>query len=230
MLKTESLSYHTLLQNISAEFAPNKLHAILGPNGSGKSTLLKTLSGIWAPTAGQVLWNNTNIHTLTRAEISRTLSLVPQAPPLPFAFTVTDVVAMGRYASGYSDKDPDLITQALEQVDAQYLHNRPLPELSSGERQRVYIARALVADTPILLLDEPTTSLDIKHQIDIWELLRSLVSPTRTLIVATHDLQATHHYCDNLFILKEGKYQGNHLTEDLLQEVFGISSAQMAFA
>lgn len=226
----------TLLEEISLEFGGGYLHGILGPNGSGKSTLLKILSGIWMPASGTIFWNGEPLLAKSRQEISRLISLVPQNPQPTFDFLVEDIVAMGRYPHNrhyWTATEDQLVYQALTMVDAWHLRRRQVNQLSHGERQRVYIARALVTESPILLLDEPTASLDIQHQIEIWELLKQLVKKGKMIIATTHDLTIAERYCDRVAVLKQGRCIGNGtfdsmMTPRLLLDVFGIVEMPLA--
>ncbi len=231
-LKTHGLTYQLkekkLIEQISLTFEPGFVYGILGPNGSGKSTLLKTMTGIWQPTAGRVEWQGELLLQKPRAEISRTLSLVPQNPLLHFDFLVEDIVKMGRYSHGYIPKrDAVLIQSTLEKVDAWHLRKQFLSQLSGGEKQRVYIARALVTEAPVLLLDEPTSYLDVRHQLEIWKLLRVLAEHGKTVIVAVHDLLAANRFCDCLSILHQGTCVATGpydavVNPALLHSIFGI--------
>lgn len=234
LLKTTSLTYILktipLIQDISLDFFAGEVHGILGPNGSGKSTLLKNLSGIWKHTSGSILWNGSPLPVENRQAMSRLLSLVPQNPQVHFDFLVEDIVAMGRYAYDskyWTTSQKDLMQYALEKVDAWHLRSRRINRLSQGERQRVYIARSLVTEAPILLLDEPTSSLDIRHQIEIWELLRHLASEGKVVIVCTHEIGIVQRYCDKLSVLNQGKCVASGEFKDvmaprLLLDVFGV--------
>lgn len=225
---TYRLQKRTLIEDISLTFQPGILYGILGPNGSGKSTLLKTISRVWMPTVGQVIWHDQDLFKYSRRRMSQILSLVPQSPPLYFDFTVYEMVAMGRYAQG--SRTPhchQAIEEALHHVDAWHLHQRQLSQLSGGERQRVYIARALATQAPILLLDEPTSYLDLRHQLEIWQLLRVLVEKGKLIIVALHDLCAAQRFCNQLVVLHRGRCQATGtyqtvMTPQLLQTVFGV--------
>lgn len=233
-LKTHSLSYsinsNFLINDVSLEFTAGQLHGILGPNGSGKSTLLKTISGIWKPTSGNILWNDHSLMAESRQDISRTISLVPQNPQVHFDFSVEDIVAMGRYAHNsryWANSQKDLMEHTLKLVDAWHLRARRITCLSQGERQRVYIARALVTEAPILLLDEPTASLDIRHQIEIWQLLQRLAEEGKIVIVSTHDIAIAERYCHQIAVLNQGRCVANGsfqsiITQELLQNVFGV--------
>lgn len=227
-----SIGDKELLHDISLEFPSGCIHAILGPNGSGKSTLLKVLSGIWKLSSGTVTWNGQSFLSYKRQEVSKIISLVPQHPQPSFDFLAEDIVAMGRYAYHtryWEAKSDPLVQHALSCVDAWHLRHRKITHLSYGERQRIYIARALVTESPILLLDEPTASLDIRHQIDIWTLLHTLAEKGKTIIVTTHDLAVAERHCRHVVVLNHGSCvsQGafsSIVTPALLQEVFHITA------
>jgi ABC-type cobalamin/Fe3+-siderophores transport system ATPase subunit len=217
------------IQDITLEFLPGVLYGILGPNGSGKSSLLKTLSGIWKPTSGYVLWQGDDLLQKERDEISQTISVVPQNPQTRFDFTVLDFVLMGRYPhqGKPTAQVEELVKHSLKMVNGWYLRERPITSLSSGERQRVYIARALVTESPVLMLDEPTASLDIRHQLEIWRLLKLLVKEGKMVLVTIHDLPATARFCDQVVVLDRGKHVAKGkfsevMRPPLLREVFGV--------
>jgi iron complex transport system ATP-binding protein len=165
----------------------------------------------------------------SRLELSRTLSLVPQNPSLYFDFFVNNMVAMGRYPHGGSSLySNSKIEKALYQVDAWHLRHQLLSQLSCGEKQRVYIARTLATEAPIMLLDEPTSYLDLRHQLEIWQLLRTLVKEGKLIVVAVHDLLAAQRFCDELVILNQGccHAMGQYkdiVTQRLLHDIFGVT-------
>jgi iron complex transport system ATP-binding protein len=217
-----------LLNQICIQFHPGMIHGIIGPNGSGKSTLLKTMSGILKPTAGSILWNYKDILNLSRQEISKTISLVPQNQQFLFEFTVEDIVFMGRYPhknEKESSHENEVVKWALNQVDAWHLKDRIVTTLSQGEKQRILIARSLVTESPILLLDEPTASLDPYHQINIWNVLKNLVSKERVIVVAVHDLFAAEKYCDVLSVIQQGhlKMTGSYQEIMSTMDVYGFN-------
>lgn len=234
MLEVNQLSYtlrgRFLIQNISLAFQPGLLYCVLGPNGAGKSTFLKTLAGIWTPTKGEVKWAKESLHLKSRTEISRLVTLVAQQPTALFNFTAYEMVAMGRYAhQAYTldhQNDPS-VREALMLVNGWEMRHRLISELSGGEKQRIYIARALATEAPILLLDEPTSSLDIRHQLEIWQLLKVLAQKGKVIIATVHDLQACERFCDEVIVLHrgscvaKGSYQTT-ITPTLLQEVFEV--------
>lgn len=237
-LSVENISYRLdnrdLIADVSLSFSPGVLYGILGPNGSGKSTLMKTLTGIWKPTSGHVYWKTKDLLKQDRRTISKTISLVPQHSHMPFDFSVADMVMMGRYPHGFAakdgkgnDKDNLLLKETLQTVDAWHLKDRSISQLSHGERQRLYIARALMTESPVLLLDEPTANLDICHQLTIWELLRQLLKNGKVVIVTSHDLMATERYCDKIAIMNNGRciatgIYNEVMQPDILHSVFGV--------
>lgn len=238
MLKVDRLSYRLrnkyLIREISLGFSPGILYGILGPNGSGKTTLLKTITGIWKPSSGNVFWSGVDLLKQDRRQISRTVSLVPQSPQLYFDFPVAEFVKMGLYPHQNLSKS-DSCEWALSSVDAWHLRNRSLSQLSSGERQRIYIARALVTESPIMLLDEPAASLDIRHHLEIWNLMKTLASQGKTIIVTNHDLAAAQRFCDKVVVLFRGQCiaQGSFaeaVTENLLSTIFGVKKDETASA
>lgn len=233
MLKIDSLSFKShekfLIKNISLEFYPGLIYGIIGPNGSGKTTLLKILTGIWKASSGQVLWQEKDFFSFERQQISQIISLVPQNPQIHFDFTVSEVVEMGTYpCRSLSSQERKKRTQeALELVDALHLRNRQATHISHGERQRIYIARSLATHSPILILDEPTSNLDIRHQIEIWELLLRLKNENKTIIIANHDLHAAKQYCDQIAVLNQGHCvaKGSFtqvMTPDFISSIFGV--------
>lgn len=237
MLQAESLTYElrgkALIQDINLQFSPGILYGILGPNGSGKSTLLKTLTGIWPSTQGRVLWHGQNLFAQERRQISRTISMVPQNVQMYFDFSVIEAVSMGCYCHGIISKakEQQMLEEALHSVDIWHLRDRAVAHLSTGERQRVYIARALVTESPILLLDEPTASLDIRHQLDIWQLLRRLLNKNKVIIVTSHDLASTERYCDSIAVLQHGRCVAQGLFSEVMDDrvlcdVFGVKTLE----
>jgi iron complex transport system ATP-binding protein len=230
-LTIQHLSYHyhnrPLIENISHSFQSGILYGILGPNGAGKSTLLKTLARVWEPTKGKLFWHQQDLNKLSRLEMSRIVSFVSQNPPSYFDFTVFEMVHMGCYPQTLRSKHIPIVEEVLKQLNIWDLRHQQLSCLSGGERQRVYIARALATQAPIMLLDEPTSYLDLRHQLEIWQLLRSLTAQGKLCIVAVHDLRAAERYCDQLLVLRQGKCEAagtytSVMTPDFLHRHFGI--------
>lgn len=234
-LETHQLSYKVksgkkLIEEINLKFLPGNLYGLIGLNGAGKSTLLKTLSGIWTPSEGEVFWKSSPLLKLTRKEISKVITFVPQTPSVLFDFRASEMVAMGCYAHSYTkEKENHIVEQTLKAVDGWHLREQLLSELSGGERQRIYIARALATQADILLLDEPTAHLDVKHQLDIWQLLHALaLNEGKIIVVATHDLNAMQRFSTQTILLHQGRVilsgpYNSVVTTETLSHFFGLN-------
>jgi len=222
-----------VLHGITLAVRPGELVGLLGPNGAGKSTLLRVAAGLHAPEAGHVRLEDRPLEALGRTEIARRIALVPQRTDLAFPFSVMEVVLMGRapHLGSYaieSDDDRAVAEDALREMDALDLRDRPFPSLSGGERQRVVIARALCQRAPVLLLDEPAAFLDIRHQVALCARLREGVRAGRYCVVAAmHDLNLAAQTCDRILLLCEGRTAGlgtvdEVLTYALVRATFGV--------
>jgi iron complex transport system ATP-binding protein len=230
----------SILERIDLRIGPGELLAIVGPNGSGKSTLLRALAGIWPISAGSILLDRRPIGSLSRREIARRIALLPQDGRLDFAFTVEEVVAMGRYPhrgrfqrEGRADRAA--IETALERCDVSALRDRFVNTLSGGERQRVLIARSLAVEPDFVLLDEPTASLDVEHAMGILDLCRKLVSAGRSVALATHDLNAVARYASRVALIESGRIEhcGERervLLPETLERVFGVRAETLSTA
>lgn len=232
MLHIEELAYSVarrlLIQKITFSFNPGNVYAILGPNGAGKTTLLKTLCGILKPSHGKIYWNNENLALFDRKALSRTITLVPQNPQMVFNYSVEDFVAMGLYVHGryvHGGANSDKIIAALEAVDCCPFMGQMLFHLSQGERQRVYIARALATEAPVMLFDEPTAHLDIKHQWETWQLCRKLADLGKVVIISNHDLVHSQSFCDEALLLEKGQCVAQGKMDEILphlESIFGM--------
>lgn len=201
MLEVRNLTFEKRLQGISLTCKPGEIHALFGANGSGKSTFLKSVMGLLPLSFEQVFWNGEPLHLKPRIEISRIASWLPQQLQVPFEYTVEEFVAMGRYMH----RNKGSLDQFLEKVDVLPWKNRLLHTLSQGERQRVYLARILATESPLLLLDEPQAHLDLGKQKKFWSLIQLLASEGKTVIVANHDLQSSQKYCTHIALLEQGR-------------------------
>lgn len=212
--------------------------AIIGPNGCGKSTLLRALSRLLKPTCGQVLLDGRDIHAQSTRHVARRLGLLPQSAVAPEGITVADLVARGRYPHTgllrrWSAEDARAIGNAMAATDIADLADRPVDHLSGGQRQRVWIAMALAQETGILLLDEPTTFLDLAHQIDLMDLLEQLNREGgRTLVAVLHDLNQACRYASHVVALKDGRIVAEGppsaiVDPALVREVFGVAAMVM---
>ncbi|WP_304455491.1 ABC transporter ATP-binding protein [Nocardiopsis sp. YSL2] len=239
-LRSEALSVaygsRTVLDTIDLDIPDRAVTAIIGPNGCGKSTLLKTMGRVLAPGTGAVLLDGEPVHRRPTRELARELGLLPQANTVPEQLTVTDLVARGRHphrgAFGrWTRSDQDAVDGALEATGMGELAGRAVDELSGGQRQRAWIAMTLAQRTPILLLDEPTTYLDLAHRLEILRLLRTLNQERGvTVVMVLHDLHEASRYADHLIALSDGGVvaqgdPGDVITPDLVEAVFGVACA-----
>jgi len=203
---------------------------VLGPNGSGKSTLLRILLGRLAPDRGSVRLGGKEISEWSRRELARMIGVVPQDEDVAFPLTVRELVAMGRYAhlkalQPEGEADRRAVEEAMARCDVAGLGDRSIQQLSGGERQRARLARALAQEPGILALDEPTRALDIRHEMEILELLRELVTEGRTVVVVTHNINLAARYADHLVVLDGGKLVAagpppEVLQRELLEQVY----------
>ena len=225
----------TVLDGLDLAIPPEKITVIVGANACGKSTLLRTLSRLLPARRGKVLLDGKSIHHLPSRELARTLGLLPQSPIAPEGIAVADLVSRGRHPhqgvfSRWRREDDEAVAAALAATKTEDLAERPVDELSGGQRQRVWIAMALAQETDLLLLDEPTTFLDISHQIEVLDLLTDL-NQTRgtTVVMVLHDLNLAARYADHLVAMANGRLHVAGppeavLTEENVQQVFGLQS------
>lgn len=207
---------------------------ILGANASGKSTVLRSLARVLKPQSGQVLFDGRALHDYGTKELARKLGLLPQDAIAPEGMRVADLVSRGRYPhhsalQRWSAADDDATREALEATNTADLAERYVDQLSGGQRQRVWIALLLAQQTPVMLLDEPTTFLDIAHQYELLDLLQSLHGQGKTVIAVLHDLNQAARYADNLVLMKQGRVVATGtpedlLTEDRVRDIFGIEA------
>ncbi|QFU83750.1 heme ABC transporter ATP-binding protein [Natronorubrum aibiense] len=231
-----SLSFGDLsvLEDVSMRVDPGEFVGFVGPNGAGKTTLLRAISGALEPDSGTVSIDGVDIHSVSSKRSSQLVSVVPQDTTLSFSFPVRDVVEMGRHPhrsrfSSPTQADHAAVERALERTRTTELADRPIDAISGGQRQRVVLARAVAQETPAMLLDEPTASLDINHQLETLELVRELVDEGRTVCAAIHDLDLAARYCDRLVMLADGEvYRSGPpaevLTGESLADVFDATA------
>jgi iron complex transport system ATP-binding protein len=214
-----------VLSTISCEVAAGEILGLLGPNGSGKSTLMRLLSGVRVPQAGRVTYDGRDLRTYRRDELARAIAVVPQETAIELPFSVLEVVLMGRspYLGTFgfeSTHDLAVAQRAMEQTGVAALATREVHALSGGERQRVILARALAQEPRVLLLDEPTAFLDIKHQVAVYDLMKQLSREQGLAVVAIlHDLNLAALYCDRLMLLKSGQTFCQGTPEEVLTYV-----------
>ncbi len=225
----------SVLENLSLEIEKGQIISILGPNGSGKSTLLKILSRNLKPDKGSVYLDGHNLIELSAKVVARKMAVLPQSPEAPKDLTVRDLVEYGRYPhqkwwQGRSGEDDECVNWALQQTGLEEMSGRIVSTLSGGERQRVWIAMALAQKPEVLLLDEPTTYLDICHQLEIMELLAEFNRVHQiTVAMVLHDINHAARYSDSIVVLHQGKVFAVGRPEDVitphtLRAVFGVES------
>ncbi|MCK7623248.1 ABC transporter ATP-binding protein [Streptomyces sp. RS10V-4] len=230
---TLAYDQRTIAENLSVAVPDHSFTVIVGPNACGKSTLLRALSRMLRPAAGTVLLDGQKISALPAKQVARTLGLLPQSSVAPDGITVADLVARGRYPHQgllrqWSATDERIVQESMAATGVAALADRYVDELSGGQRQRVWIAMALAQQTPLLLLDEPTTFLDIQHQIEVLDLCAALHEEQgRTLVAVLHDLNQAARYATHLIALKDGAVLAEGapcdiVTAELVGRVFGI--------
>jgi iron complex transport system ATP-binding protein len=226
---------HVVIESLDLAIPPGRITAIVGANACGKSTLLRSMSRLLAPRDGHVLLDGKEVHRLPPKEVARTLGLLPQSPIAPEGITVSDLVGRGRHPhqrmlSRWSREDDEAVAAALEVTRTVGLADRPVDELSGGQRQRVWIAMALAQRTDLLLLDEPTTFLDVSHQVEVLDLLTDLNrSLGTTIVMVLHDLNLAARYADHLIALASDRLHAagtpeQVLTPETVRTVFGLHS------
>ncbi|MET9148707.1 ABC transporter ATP-binding protein [Streptomyces sp. NPDC004042] len=227
----------TVIDTLDVAIPPGVITTIIGPNGCGKSTLLRTLSRLLKPTRGSVVLDGADIAELKTRDVAKKLGLLPQSPVAPEGLTVADLVARGRHPHQswlrqWSSDDASVVERALAMTGVSDLAGRPVDALSGGQRQRVWISMTLAQGTDLLLLDEPTTYLDLAHAVDVLDLVDDLHESGRTVVMVLHDLNLAARYSDNLVVMKAGSVlaQGHPrdvVTPELLHEAFGLRAEVM---
>jgi iron complex transport system ATP-binding protein len=233
---TAGYGRRTILRGVNLAVESGQVVALVGPNGAGKSTLIRVLSGVVAAREGEARLNGVDLLRLPPADRARRLAVVPQMVHLPEAFTVGEIVLMGRTPhlplwAGESARDCEIAWQAMRRTAVDGLADRRVDELSGGEQQRVVIARALAQEPQVLLLDEPTAHLDLKHQVAVLELVRSLAHEQGLAVLLTlHDLNQAGQYADRVALMHQGSLVADGLARDVftaerLSEVYGVAVA-----
>jgi iron complex transport system ATP-binding protein len=236
-LRTQQLTIgyddNTVIAELSVDIPNGRVTAIVGPNACGKSTLLRGLARLLKPSGGQVVLDGLDISTMHTKEVARRLGLLPQTSIAPEGITVADLVSRGRFPHQkvlrqWAREDADAVTEAMRATAVDGLSGRLVDELSGGQRQRVWVAMVLAQQTPMVLLDEPTTYLDIAHQVELLDLFAQLNrEQDRTVVAVLHDLNHACRYADHIIAMKAGQIvaQGDPnavITEALVEDVYGL--------
>jgi len=232
-----SLAYddRTVVHDLDLHVPPGRISVVVGANACGKSTVLRGLARLAKPTTGVVLLDGRSIHQTPTREVARTLGLLPQSPVAPEGITVADLVGRGRYPHQgwlrrWTGEDDQIVARAMTATGTLDLADRPVDELSGGQRQRAWIAMALAQQTDLLLLDEPTTFLDVAHQVEVLDLLTDLNrTHGTTVVIVLHDLNLAARYADHLVAMRAGRIVAEGVpsqvvTEELVQQVFDMPS------
>ena len=225
----------TVIDSFDLAVAPGQITCIVGANACGKSTLLRAMARLLKPKAGHVLLDGKDLHSMPTKQVARTLGLLPQSPIAPEGIVVADLVSRGRHPhqgalARWTKQDDEAVAEALRLTETTEIADRAVDELSGGQRQRAWIAMSLAQQTDVLLLDEPTTFLDVSHQIDVLDLLTDLNRQRGTTIVMVlHDLNLAARYADHLIAVRDGRLHaagdpGEVLTSTVVREVFGMES------
>ncbi|WP_020586474.1 ABC transporter ATP-binding protein [Desulfobacter curvatus] len=235
MLQVDALSFgykkRTILTDISLEVHKGQIVSIAGPNGTGKTTLIKCLAGIQKPSCGSILINGKDAFGMNRREHARCVGYVPQSSPSKFPITVFEAVLMGRrpYITWKpTQNDFEKTAQVIESMNLKDIALRDFDNLSGGQKQKVLLARAIAQDTDILLLDEPTSNLDLKHQLEVLEMISSLVKTNQmAAVLAMHDLNLASRFSHRMVMMKEGQIlcsgtPGDVMTPENISTVYGI--------
>jgi len=224
-----------VVSDLSLTVADGRVTTIIGPNGCGKSTLLRTMARLLKPTGGRVQLDGESVHDLSTKEVARLMALLPQSPIAPDGLLVRDLVGRGRHPhqrwfAQWSPEDEAIVETALEMTDTAELRDRALDQLSGGQRQRAWIAMTLAQDTELLLLDEPTTYLDLAHQVEVLDLVSRLNRERgRTVVMVLHDLNLAARYSDVIVVMKDGAIvtvgtPAEVFTPELLATTFGLAA------
>ena len=236
MIELNSISFRYreewVLEDVSFRVEKGEFVGVIGPNGSGKTTLLKMLYRLLSPQKGEILFELVPIRKMDRADIAKRIGVVAQETQLLFPFSVLETVLMGRspylgHLMFESEKDLEIAKKAMEWTETLSFSERPMDELSGGERKRVFIARALAQEPEVILLDEPTANLDIHHQMDFLDFILTLNRERGlTILMASHDMNVASEFCDRLILLQEGRvYQigtpDEVITKENIEKVYG---------
>lgn len=226
--------YHAV-RGVSYSIPPGKLVGLIGPNGCGKSTMMKCINRMHQPSSGEILIQGESVLDKSPSEVSKIVSTVPAELRTSFGLTVFETVMLGRYPYlqnlwWETENDETVVLEALRKFGVLHLQDRQLNALSSGEMQRVLIAKSYVQDPKLMLVDEPTSHLDMKYKLDVMEYLRAMVEKDMTILVAEHDISLMARYCDICIIMKKGEIKAigepkEVITPELIEEVYDVRAS-----
>ncbi|MFB0842699.1 ABC transporter ATP-binding protein [Paenibacillus oleatilyticus] len=225
----------TILHDVNLEMRPGRFIGLIGPNGSGKSTLLRAMGGLRRPAAGEVLLDGASLHRMKPKAVARHIAYVPQDLSIELDFTAEEVVMLGRYAhrgrfASASAADREAVREAMRTTGIDSFADRRVTELSGGQRQMVFIAKALAQQPRILLLDEPISALDIRHQLRVMKLLLERTNDGLLIVAALHDLNLAARFCDELILLRHGHVLASGapecvMTTERLRQAYGVEAS-----
>jgi len=221
---------HEVVHQISVSLRPGEVLCVIGPNGSGKSSLVKTLAGVIEPSTGRLSLDGSHLSSHSKREIAKHIGYVPQTLHYLTSATVLEVVILGRKPHvkwSLLPHDLEMVEKAMKRVHVTHLANKLLSETSGGERQRVFLARTLAQNPDIFLFDEPTSALDIKHQIEVFSMIKQLAASGKAILAVVHDLNFAYHFADKILLMHEGHavtFGGvdDVMTKERIQEVYGV--------
>lgn len=222
-----SYGKNVILHDVSLEVRFGEIVGLLGPNGTGKSTLVGVMAGDAHPSTGRVTYSSTDLTSMTRQQLARTRSVMPQSTDFPFSYLTHDIVAMGRHCWEPNPQvDENIITCSMRMTDVEHFRDREVTRLSGGEKARVTFARVLTQQAGVVFLDEPTAALDIAHQERTMEVCRELADQGHAVVAVMHDLQLAGSYCDRIALMEKGRIAAYDvpeqvLTSELLTRVYG---------
>lgn len=225
VLKGEKLSFsrgkRMILKSMDISLEKSRFIGLIGPNGTGKSTLLRLMAGLLKPNAGTIFFNNQSISEMTALEVAKAITYMPQSTVLDYEFTVSQVVLMGRHPHRkkwqFSQIDDEQQAEkGMKQTGIYHLRDRYITSLSGGERQLVFLAKAITQQSKVILLDEPTSDLDIYHQVQIAEVIRELVKEGKAVLAAIHDINLATRYCDQLVLMGNGEVVASGIPEEVI--------------
>ena len=218
---TYSRGKHKILNSVDIFLHKSQFIGLIGPNGTGKSTLLRLMAGLLKPDSGTIFYKNHDLNEMSALEVAKAITYMPQSTVLDYEFTVSQLVLMGRHPHRkkwhFTQRDDELIAdKAMEQTGIYHLKDRYITSLSGGERQLVFLAKAITQQSEVILLDEPTSDLDIYHQVQIAEVIQELVGEGKVVLAAIHDINLATRYCDQLMLLGNGELISRGTPEEVI--------------